>query len=66
MNRQPTEQIREQDAYTEGMIDADQTAGADIMLLAIARAQAFRVARGRRLRPGTLARLGLDDFISVN
>lgn len=66
MNRQPTEQIRQQDAYTEGMIDADQATGADMLLLAIERAQAFRVARGRQLRPGTLTRLGLADLITVN
>ena len=66
MNRQPTEQIRQQDAYEQGTIDADDATAAGILLEQIERAQAFHTCRGRQLRPRTLVRLGLADLISVN
>lgn len=67
MKPYPTEQaVSRQDAYEQGYIDADTDDGIDILLDTIGRAQAFRIARGRRLRSNTLARLGLSDLISVN
>ncbi len=62
MKAQITEQIVSQDTYEQGRIDA----GIDVMLDTIERAQAFRIARSRRLRPNMLTRLGLSDLISVN
>ena len=66
MNRQPNVQIRQQDAYEQGHIDADNSTAADILLEQIERAQAFRLCRGRQLCPRTLVRLGLSDLITVN
>lgn len=66
MDRHPTETRQQEDAYAEGVIDADNATGVDLLHERITRARAFRMGRGRRLRPGTLTRLGLDDLISVN
>lgn len=66
MNRQPTVQIRQQDTYEQGIIDADDATAAGILLEQIERAQAFRVCCGHQLRPRTLVRLGLSDLIAVN
>lgn len=66
MNRPITEQIRQNDAYTEGVIDADVATGAEALFERIERAAAFRLCRGRQLRASTLVRLGLSDLISVN
>lgn len=65
MKPYPTEQVVRQD-YEQGRIDADATTAADLLLERIERAQAFRLCRGRQLRPGTLTRLGLSDLIVVN
>ena len=66
MSRQSNVQIRQQDAYEQGRIDADNSTAASILLEQIERAQAFRLHRGRQLRASALVRLGLDDLISVN
>ena len=66
MNRQPNVQIRQQDAYEQGRIDADNSTAASILLEHIERAESFRLCRGRQLRASALVRLGLDDLISVN
>ena len=66
MNRQPNVQIRQQDAYEQGRIDADNSTATGVLLEHIERAQSFRLYRGRQLQPSTLVRLGLSDLITIN
>ncbi len=66
MKTYPAETAVSQNVYEQGRIDADADHATDILLDRIERAQAFRLYRGRKLQPCTLARLGMTDLVAVN